>query len=175
MSDEKWLKISDLSDQFGIPQPTIRRYMERHKHHLHTKKHHKSYLISEKSVPILIFIREGYSKGMSGEQIEESLMVNRAPTYITVDAHEDERVSTNINEALSDLGKSVIEGFNSQNQFNRTLLKLLQREHEKIEHLTELIKQQLEAAAALSHSVHQSPPQIDRLTEINLNFESIAS
>lgn len=169
MSDGQWLKVSDLAGQLEIPQPTIRRYMDRHGHHLHTKKQHKSYLISSASIPTLARIRDEYSKGLNGEQVEEALLSSQSSTITTVSdtgVHKDERVSGNLAEALSELEKSVIDRFNSQEQFNQHLLELLQREQEKVEHLTELLMKQTEAAAALSPTVQtQSRKTADHLTE----------
>lgn len=168
MSDEQWLKVSDLAGQLKIPQPTIRRYMDRHGHHLHTKKQHKSYLISSASIPTLARIRDEYSKGLNGEQVEEVLL-GQSSTITTVSdtsVHKDERVSGNLAEALSELEKSVIDRFNNQEQFNQHLLELLQREQEKVERLTELLMKQTEAAASLSPAVQaQSRKQADHLTE----------
>ncbi|MET3852154.1 hypothetical protein [Paenibacillus sp. OAE614] len=168
MSDEQWLKVSDLAGQLEIPQPTIRRYMDRHRHHLHTKKQHKSYLISSASIPTLARIRDEYSKGLNGEQVEEVLL-GQPSTITTVSdtsIHKDERVSDNLAEALSELEKSVIDHFNNQEQFNQHLLELLQREQEKVERLTELLMKQTEAAASLSPAVQaQSRKQADHLTE----------
>ncbi|WP_145949789.1 hypothetical protein [Paenibacillus sp. Y412MC10] len=168
MSDEQWLKVSDLAGQLEIPQPTIRRYMDRHGHHLHTKKQHKSYLISSASIPTLARIRDEYSKGLNGEQVEEVLL-GQPSTITTVSdtsVHKDERVSDNLAEALSELEKSVIDRFNNQEQFNQHLLELLQCEQEKVERLTELLMKQTEAAASLSPAVQaQSRKQADHLTE----------
>lgn len=168
MSHEQWLKVSDLAGQLEIPQPTIRRYMDRHGHHLHTKKQHKSYLISSASIPTLARIRDEYSKGLNGEQVEEVLL-GQSSTITTVSdtsVHKDERVSDNLAEALSELEKSVIDRFNNQEQFNQHLLELLQREQEKVERLTELLMKQTEAAASLSPAVQtQSRKQADHLTE----------
>ncbi|MGG4049080.1 MerR family transcriptional regulator [Paenibacillus favisporus] len=168
MSDEQWLKVSDLAGQLEIPQPTIRRYMDRHGHHLHTKKQHKSYLISSASIPILARIRDEYSKGLNGEQVEEVLL-GQSSTITTVSdtsVHKDERVSDNLAEALSELEKSVIDRFNNQEQFNQHLLELLQLEQEKVERLTKLLMKQTEAAASLSPAVQtQSRKQADHLTE----------
>lgn len=159
MSDEKWLTVSDLAEQFGIPQPTIRRYIERHGHHLRTKKHHKSYLIFQESIPYLVRIREGYSEGMNGDQVETMLAASGAPTIITVsDAsdHSHERMSLNLDKALSGLGQSVIDGFNKQEEFNRKL----------IESLTELMLNQKETAVALPDAVQLRSERLnERITE----------
>lgn len=168
MSDEQWLKVSDLAGQLEIPQPTIRRYMDRHGHHLHTKKQHKSYLISSASIPTLARIRDEYSKGLNGEQVEEVLLGQSSTITAVSDTsvHKDERVSDNLAEALSELEKSMIDRFNNQEQFNQHLLELLQREQEKVERLTELLMKQTEAAASLSPAVQaQSRKQADHLTE----------
>lgn len=159
MSDEKWLTVSELSEQFGIPQPTIRRYIERHGHHLHTKKHHKSYLVSSESISVLIRIREGYSEGMNSNQVETLLAASGVPTIITVnDAidHSHDRVSLNLDESLSGLGKSVTDGFKRQDEFNHML----------IASLTELMQQQKETAVTLPDPVQLRSEHLnERMTE----------
>lgn len=130
MSDEKWLTVSDLAEQFGIPQPTIRRYIERHGHHLHIRKHHKSYLIAEKSLDDLVRIRESYSQGMNADQVENELAAANAPTIIDVIAAND-RVSDMTPEALSSLHSAMIERFERQEDFNRALIEAMQREREE--------------------------------------------
>lgn len=180
---ERWLTVSDLAEQFGIPHPTIRRYLDRHGHRLHTKKHHKSYLISEESIPLLVRIREGYADGMNSDQVETLLASSGAPTIITVSDMDDqnhERMSVNNMEVLSGLEK-VNERFDRQDEFNRQLIEALEQQHQEnqrqreadlkqIEWLTELLIQQKEAAAALPDPVHQRHEQqqerlIERLTE----------
>lgn len=164
MSDEKWFTVSELLERFGIPQPTTRRYIERHGHHLHTKKHHKSYLISEESIPVLVRIREGYAEGMNADQVETLLAASGAPTIITVNDTSDqsgERVSVD----------DLLDRFKRQEEFNQLLVKTLERQHQedrdKIDRLMELVIQQQEtAAAALLDPVQQRHERVnDRLTE----------
>jgi hypothetical protein len=114
---------------------------------------------------------------MSGDQVETLLAASGAPTIITVSDHSGDRVSVNDEEALSGLEKSMIDGFNRQEEFNRLLIESLQREREenqrqreedrlKINRLTELILQQKETAAALTDSVQLRVERVtDRLIE----------
>ncbi|OAB42167.1 helix-turn-helix domain-containing protein [Paenibacillus antarcticus] len=130
MSDEKWLTVSEVAERFGIPQPTIRRYIERHGHHLHIRKHHKSYLIAEKSLADLVRIRESYSQGMNADQVENELAAVNAPTIIDVIATSD-RMSDVSPEALSSLHSAMIERFERQEDFNHALIEAMQ--HERVE------------------------------------------
>lgn len=143
MNDEKWLTVSELAKRFGIPQPTIRRYIERHGHHLHIRKHHKSYLIAEKSLDDLVRIRESYTQGMNADQVENELAATNAPTIIDVIA-ESARESNVSPEALSSLHSEVIEGFERQEDFNRALIEAMQREREDNQKQRELDRQQIE-------------------------------
>jgi len=143
VNDEKWLTVSELAKRFGIPQPTIRRYIERHGHHLHIRKHHKSYLIAEKSLDDLVRIRESYTQGMNADQVENELAATNAPTIIDVIA-ESARESNVSPEALSSLHSEVIEGFERQEDFNRALIEAMQREREDNQKQRELDRQQIE-------------------------------
>lgn len=138
MSDGKWFTVSELSKQISIPQPTIRRYIERHGHHLHVKKHHKSYLISEKSFPVIIRIRERYAEGMGTSQVEDHLASSGAPTIITVSdtSDSDNQVSVNALESLVLLEKSMSELMirsEQQEKFNQLLLEKLNEQQAYIE------------------------------------------
>ncbi|MGE7828984.1 MerR family transcriptional regulator [Paenibacillus sp. NPDC093718] len=152
MEKGKWITITELTEQFDIPQPTIRRYIERHGHHLLTKKHHKSYLISSESLPIVIQIREAYARGMNGEQVEEVLAANRVPTYINVDDHEDGQALTiNLHEAI----QVMQEGFRQ-----------LQQDRSRLERLETMMGQIEMAATALPDPAQQRAEYVtNHLTE----------
>jgi len=138
VSDEKWLTVSELKERLGIPQPTIRRYIERHGHHLHIRKHHKSYLIAERSLDDLVRIREAYLQGMNADQVEDELVAANAPTIIDVIA-----VSDTSPVALSSLQSAMIERFERQEDFNRALIEAMQREREENQRQRELDHQQI--------------------------------
>jgi len=146
MSDEKWLTVSEIQQQFNIPQPTTRRYIDRHSHHLFIRKHHKSYLIAEKSIEFLLLIRDLYSKGMNAEQVENALIAKNAPTIIDVIDVSD-RVSEGALEVLSRLQTSMIEQYDRQENFNRQLIEAMQLEREDNQRQREIDRKQIERLA----------------------------
>jgi benzoyl-CoA reductase/2-hydroxyglutaryl-CoA dehydratase subunit BcrC/BadD/HgdB len=144
--ENEWLTVTDLSQKFGIPDATLRRYIRQHGHHLKLRKHHKSYLVALESIDVLVRIREAYAEGKGMDDVENALAAAHAPTFITVTEVNDdgEQVTVNVAEALSSLQKTV----NDQNEMIRALGQLLQN------------KQQV--AATLSDPAQQ---RLDRLNE----------
>ncbi|MFB7099675.1 DUF3967 domain-containing protein [Streptomyces virginiae] len=135
----KWFTISEADKETGIPHQTLRRYLNNHVHHLIIKKKHKSYLIAEESLQILLKIRELYSEGKTIEDVENALTEQGIPMNITVNDDENE-VSINIGETLIHLQKDMRE----QKEFNEKLLEVLQAQNEQIKKHQEYIEQKLE-------------------------------
>lgn len=128
MTDEQlWFSVTDLSEQLGIPDATLRRYIRQHGHHLQLRKRHKSYLVAGASVTVLVQIREAYAAGKSVDEVEGVLAAVGAPTIITVtDADDGDRVAVNLAEVLSDLQKTVTE----QNEMIRVLGHIVQQQNQ---------------------------------------------
>lgn len=129
MTDEKqWLSVTELSEQLGIPDATLRRYIRQHGHHLQLRKRHKSYLVADVSVDVLVQIREAYAAGKSIDDVEDVLAAAGAPTIITVNDVNDNggRVTVNLAEALSDLQKTV----NEQSDMIRALGHIVQQQNQ---------------------------------------------
>lgn len=84
-----WLTIAQIEKKTGIPNRTIRRYMEQHSPYLMVKKQHKKYMFSVNSLPILNKIRELYSSGMNFHQVNEVLSQDHANIEVTNDQDQD--------------------------------------------------------------------------------------
>lgn len=136
----KWFTISEADKETGIPHQTLRRYLNNHAHHLIIKKKHKSYLIAEESLPILLRIRELYSEGRTIEDVENTLTDMGIPMNITVNDDEKE-VSINIGETLMQLRNDMKE----QKEFNEKLLEVLHAQNEQIKKQKEYIEQKIES------------------------------
>jgi PAS domain S-box-containing protein len=70
---DNWLTIAQVEKKTGIPNRTIRRYMEQHCPYLMIEKQHRKYMFSVDSLPILIKIRELYANGLNAHQVNEIL------------------------------------------------------------------------------------------------------
>jgi PAS domain S-box-containing protein len=80
---DSWLTIAQIEKKTGIPNRTIRRYMEQHRPYLEFKKLHKKYMFSVDSLPLLIKIRELYADGLNVHQVNEFLSQENMSIEVT--------------------------------------------------------------------------------------------
>lgn len=149
--DENWLTFAQLEERTKIPHQTIRRYFDRHGHHLKTKKQHRSIFIHEDSLEILVGIREMYEKNYNVERIETELSNHGFLTTIVV---EDDEKKINAIEVLENLQKSnhkLHEKMSKQEEFNLLLLEQIKKQQEYIEN--SLKKRDENLMAALKQSL----------------------
>lgn len=102
-----WLTIAEASRKTGIPERTIRRYINQHGGHLSTKKQHRSYLVASDALPVLIQIRDYYAAGLDAEKVEEALARSGVPMTITVAGSDS--VTVTAAEALENLRRALAE------------------------------------------------------------------
>lgn len=88
---ENLLTIAQVEKKTGIPNRTIRRYMEQHSKHLIVKKQHRRYMFLGDSLPVLIKIREHYANGMNVHQVNEVL----SQAYTNTEVSNDQDVMSN--------------------------------------------------------------------------------
>ncbi|MEN1990785.1 hypothetical protein [Paenibacillus hubeiensis] len=148
--EDEWRTISELTQKYGVPQPTIRRYLDRHGHYLKVKKIGKTFHVHVESLPVIERIRELYAAGMNGERVELALSESRSPVHITIE--ETERV-VSLEQALATMARRIGEGMERQEQFNIQLLSALEQAKANQDSLLfelqqerELNKQLMEAA-----------------------------
>jgi PAS domain S-box-containing protein len=91
----RWLSIAQVEKETGIPNRTIRRYMEQHTY-LMVKKQHRKYMFSVDSLPILLKIREYYANGMNVHQVNEILSQLDVVTVLTNDQNVMSNTSNDI-------------------------------------------------------------------------------
>lgn len=141
----KWHTVSEIENKTGIPHQTIRRYMKNHSHHLIMKKEHKSYLISDESIKVLVQIRDWYSEGMKTDQVDEALVTSGI--RMSIDVHDnDEQVSINMAKTLQDLRNSmrtVEKQMNEQMNFNKALVEKLKNQDEQLKDQQQYIERSL--------------------------------
>lgn len=130
--ETEWLSVLEVEKATSIPDATIRRYIRNHGHHLNVKKKGKSYIVSNKSLPIILKIREFYGDGKGTEQVEEMLVNMGVPTVITM----TDDVTVNTGEVLRDMEKAmnaIHEKLEKQEAFNEQLLEALKKQQEYID------------------------------------------
>lgn len=138
--NENWLTFAQLEEKTKIPHQTIRRYFERHGHHLKTKKQHRSILIHEDGLETLLTIREMYEKNYNVQRIETELSNHGFLTTVII---EDDGEKINALEVLESLQKSNVqlhekmekqaEQMKKQEEFNSLLINQLKKQQEYIE------------------------------------------
>jgi DNA-binding transcriptional MerR regulator len=82
--EQKWLTISEAEEKTGIPERTIRRYINLHGHRLPIKRQHRVYYVSTDALPLLNEIRTYYADGLTAERVEEELSRVNIPATITI-------------------------------------------------------------------------------------------
>ena len=134
---QKWYSIKVAANETGIPHQTIRRYIDRHGHHLKLKKQHKNISIAHESIDTLDKIRSWYGDNHNADQVDELLANNGIPMTIDYD-HEGKQVNVNFPEAVISLQK----GLDGQKKFNEKLLLHLQKQDEYMRKQDAQIKEQ---------------------------------
>jgi len=79
MADE-WLSLTDVSHTTGIPERTLRRYIDRHGAYLPTQRQGRVYRLAATALPIVQFIRAQYLAGESEESVQQRLGQHFAAT-----------------------------------------------------------------------------------------------
>lgn len=126
----EWYTVADMSKKTNIPQQTLRRYMQQHKHLLRIKKEHRSYQLHQECVEILKKIREAYKSGKTQDEIDRLITNSGIPMTIDViDESSGEQVSVSATEALDEIKEKLEE----QKQFNETLLELFKAQAKKMD------------------------------------------
>lgn len=153
-----WFTLSELSKKLDMPYNTLNRYVNRHSQFLKIKKEHKHYLVHEESLDLLLIIRELYLGGHTQKTVDiELLNRNVAVTIVVEDETSIETLSTTLQAMKTDID-SLRKHSEQQENFNRELLMMLEKQHQHIgEHierrdklLLQSIKESMEARRELA-------------------------
>ena len=137
---EKWLSVSQLSENTNIPETTVRRYLNkfstyfRHDHIGKGKKYHPE------SCEILKKIASLYSKDYGTREIESILSNEFA---FSVEAKESK---PSVHQSMPDIERQFEEFKAHQESFNRELLQKLEEQQEYIKNHLEQRDKNLMAA-----------------------------
>jgi len=82
--EQEWLTITEAEQETGIPERTLRRYIDRHGHRLPIRRQHRVYEVSTEALPLLREIRAYYERGLTAERVEEELGRANVPATITI-------------------------------------------------------------------------------------------
>lgn len=126
--EKEWFSVLDIEKQTGIPNQTLRRYINNHGHHLNVKKQGKAYYLADESIKVIQEIRKLYEEGMTAQQVNDTLVERAIPMTITISDGE-QKISVHVGEALQDLKESI----NEQNKVIRSLVEQVQKQQEYID------------------------------------------
>lgn len=139
--EKQWFSVIEVESQTGIPNQTIRRYINNHGVYLNPKKRGKGYFLSEESVKVIQEIRKLYDEGMTAQLVNDTLQERNIPMVITVSEGE-QTMNIQVGEALSSMKKSIDE----QNEVIRSLAEQIKKQQEYIDNRLEERDQRLIAA-----------------------------
>lgn len=139
--EKQWFSVAEVESQTGIPNQTIRRYINNHGVYLNPKKRGKGYFLSEESVKVIQEIRKLYDEGMTAQLVNDTLQERNIPMVITVSEGE-QTMNIQVGEALSSMKKSIDE----QNEVIRSLAEQMKKQQEYIDNRLEERDQRLISA-----------------------------
>lgn len=148
--EKQWFSVVEVESQTGIPNQTIRRYINNHGVYLNPKKRGKGYFLSEESVKVIQEIRKLYDEGMTAQLVNDTLQERNIPMVITVSEGE-QTMNIQVGEALSSMKKSIDE----QNEVIRSLAEQMKKQQEYIDERLEQRDQRLIAAIRESQEVRR--------------------
>ena len=135
---EKWLSVSQLSDETEIPETTLRRYIRNFSEYLRFEKIGRGMKYHPDSIVILKRIYSLYNDNYETLEIKKMLDMDFP---INVEDSEDKKYSNSL-LAVS-LEKEFEEFKQEQQEFNKRLLEQLQRQQDYIEKLIEVRDEKL--------------------------------
>jgi len=137
---EKHYTIAQLADETGIPHQTIRRYIDKHGHHLKTRKKHKSVLIAEESIKTLEKIRLLYGDRLTVEEVDNALSEQGIPVTIAVPTDDEKMVKMDLGAVMTLVGEQL----ETMNERLKKQESHMDKQGTEIEELKTLLKMQIE-------------------------------
>lgn len=139
--EKQWFSVVEVESQTGIPNQTIRRYINNHGVYLNPKKRGKGYFLSEESIKVIQEIRKLYENGLTAQLVNDTLQERNIPMTITV-SEGKQAMNIQVGEALNSMKKSIDE----QNEVIRSLAEQMKKQQEYIDNRLEERDQRLIAA-----------------------------
>lgn len=100
-----FLSVAEAARRLGVPERTLRRYLDRHGPYLPTRRNGRVLTIEATALPTLATIRDAYRQGLSAEQVEARLRDAGKP--ITIETMPAEALPHPAAEALNRLVEAV--------------------------------------------------------------------
>lgn len=168
MSEEKWHSVAEMSELTEIPQQTLRRYMNNHKHLLQMKKQHRNYLISEESHEPLKKMRELYQRGWTTDQVNEEMATSGIP--ITID-YEDESSGEQVRIPASEVFSDIKKALEKQGEFNEKMEMNQEKMLEMFRAMSEKLDEQQRIIVEQQRIIQESLEKKDQQQLIELEEE----
>lgn len=92
--NEGYLTIPEIHRETGIPESTVRRYLDQHNHALRTKKNGRgAWLLKTDDTSLMLEIRKCYEQKMSVTEVENYLLQSGQPITITIDDEQEDIIT----------------------------------------------------------------------------------
>lgn len=101
--DPVFLSVGEAARRLGVPERTLRRYLDRHRPYLPTRRNGRVLMVDAGALPTLATIRDAYRRGLTAEQVEARLRDAGLP--VTIEAAPAEALPHPAAEALIRLAK----------------------------------------------------------------------
>jgi len=140
----EWVTVPDAAREMGLPERTLRRYLDRHGGYVRTRRSGRSVLVAAEDLPVLGRIRQLYAAGRTEEGVEEALAAEYPRTLTVADA----RQAVTPAEAFEVLQAAVAE-------MRREMAETLARQAEEIQRLRAEVEQARAEAAAAAEALRR--------------------
>jgi excisionase family DNA binding protein len=102
----QWTTIPEAAKETGIPDRTLRRYVDRHGLYIPSRRDGRTILISRDSLEVIRFIRDRYNGGDMAEQVDQALD-DRFHRTLTIAEDEPDSRSLTTFEAVGKLAEEI--------------------------------------------------------------------
>ncbi|MFC4075248.1 hypothetical protein [Salinithrix halophila] len=135
----EWLRIRDVTEETGLSDATVRRYLRAHGRFIKSQREGSVLVIAEESISVLYKIRHYYEQGWSRERVER-VLESTEPMELVV--HDDVTgVDSTLGEQLGDLRKLLRAMVERQQALENEVLRLRQEIRERDQHLVQGVQE----------------------------------
>lgn len=146
----EWVTVPDAARELGLPERTLRRYLDRHGGYVRTRRSSRSVLVAAEDLPVLGRIRQLYAAGRNEEEVAEALAAE-FPRTVTV-AVTDTRQAATPAEAFAALQAAVAD-------MRREMAAAMAEQAEAIRQLRAEVEQARQEAAAAAEALRRLEAQ----------------
>jgi len=150
-----YIAITELARRTGVPERTIRRYVNRHRAFFATRREGGILYVSTEAASLVRAIREAYDTGMTAAGVDEALAGTGAPMTVDV-AGTGQGVTMTTAEALHKLSQAVAVPMAEMAEQQAAILEALAA-------MAGDLREEQERSEALSESLEAARGELDAI------------